>query len=82
MPYPSFPSRSWPIQSGSEHTGQIDLQVRGIGEAKAAELRARLSAFAEEWSNLEMNLYDHYDAARSSPGGVDFSANTSSEDIP
>ena len=48
----------------SEQSGQIALQVRGIDEAQAAELRARLSAFAEEWDSPEMDLYDDYDAAR------------------
>ena len=45
-------------------TSEIDLQTRGIDEAQAAELRARLRSFAEEWDSPEMDLYDNYDAAR------------------
>lgn len=36
----------------------IDLAARGITEAQAADLRARLSAFAEEWNRPEMDIYD------------------------
>ena len=39
----------------------IDLQARQISEAKAAELRARLMNFAEEWDSPEMDMYDDYD---------------------
>ena len=42
----------------------IDLRVRGIDEAQAAELRAQLGTFAEEWSSPDMALYDNYDAAK------------------
>ena len=42
----------------------VDLRDRGIGEADAAELRARLSAFAEDWDSPEMAAYDRYDAAK------------------
>jgi hypothetical protein len=45
-------------------TGGIDLRARGIDEAQAAELRARLESFAEEWDSPEMDLYDDYDAAK------------------
>ena len=41
----------------------IDLQARGIDEAQAADIRARLAAFAEDWGNPEMNVYDNYDDA-------------------
>jgi hypothetical protein len=44
--------------------GSIDLQERGIDEAQAAELRARLTPFAEDWDSPEMDLYDDYDAAK------------------
>jgi hypothetical protein len=37
---------------------RIDLRARGIDEAQAAELRARLAAFAEEWDSSEMSIYD------------------------
>ncbi len=42
----------------------IDLQTRGIDEAQAADLRARLAAFAEDWGSPEMKIYDNYDAAK------------------
>jgi hypothetical protein len=44
--------------------GYIDLQTRGIDEAQAAELRAQLGTFAEEWNSPDMALYDNYDAAK------------------
>ncbi len=42
----------------------IDLRERGIDEAQAADLRARLATFAEDWDSPEMNIYDHYDTAK------------------
>ncbi len=42
----------------------IDLQARGIVPEQAADLRARLATFAEEWESPEMELYDDYDAAK------------------
>jgi hypothetical protein len=42
----------------------IDLRSRGIDEAHAAELRARLATFAEDWDSPEMAMYDDYDAAK------------------
>jgi hypothetical protein len=42
----------------------VDLRERGISERRAAELRARLTAFAEEWDSPDMDVYDDYDAAR------------------
>jgi hypothetical protein len=43
---------------------KIDLSVRGIDEAQAADLRTRLTTFAEEWDSPEMDVYDNYDAAK------------------
>ena len=37
----------------------IDLQERGIDEAQAADIRARLASFAEDWENPEMSVYDN-----------------------
>lgn len=45
-------------------THQVDLRQRGIDEAQAAELRAQLGTFAEEWNSPEMTMYDDYDAAK------------------
>jgi hypothetical protein len=42
----------------------IDLRARGIDEAHAAELRARLATFAEDWDSPEMAIYDDYDTAK------------------
>jgi hypothetical protein len=44
----------------------IDLRTRGIDEAQAADLRARLATFAEDWNSPEMDIYDNYDAAKAS----------------
>lgn len=44
--------------------GHVALQDRGIDEAQAAELRARLAPFAEDWDSPEMEQYDDYDAAK------------------
>ena len=41
----------------------IDLRDRGIDEAQAADLRARLKAFAEDWDRPEAAIYDE-DPAR------------------
>ena len=45
-------------------SGLIDLRTRGIAEKQAAELRARLATFAEDWDSPEMSIYDNYDAAK------------------
>ncbi len=36
----------------------IDLTARGISQEQAAELRARLSSFTEDWERPEMSAYD------------------------
>ena len=41
-----------------------DLRDRGIDETTAADLRARLGSFAEEWDSPEMDVYDNCDAVR------------------
>jgi hypothetical protein len=38
--------------------GSIDLSDRGIDEPAAANLRARLQSFAEDWDRPEMGAYD------------------------
>lgn len=42
----------------------IDLRSRGIDADAAADLRARMERFAEDWTSPEMEAYDHYDAAK------------------
>ena len=49
----------------------VDLRSRGIGEAEAAELRARLTTFAEDWDRPEMGAYDDYDRAKAAFGDRD-----------
>jgi len=41
----------------------VDLKARGIGETQAAELRARLKTFAEDWNRPEADIYNE-DPAR------------------
>jgi len=38
----------------------IDLRARGISAERAADLRARLATFAEDWESPEMDIYDHF----------------------
>ena len=44
--------------------GSIDLRTHGIDEVQAAELRAQLAMFTEDWDSSEMSPYDNYDAAK------------------
>ena len=46
-------------------SGIVNLAARGIDEEQAADLRARLTTFAQEWDSPEMDVYDNYDAAKS-----------------
>ena len=41
-----------------EPSNELDLAAEGIGPEQAAELRHRLSTFAEDWSAPEMDDYD------------------------
>jgi hypothetical protein len=43
----------------------VDLRARGIDEPTAAELRARLAPFAEDWNSPEMEVYDNYESVKS-----------------
>jgi hypothetical protein len=36
----------------------VDLSTHGIDTAAAADLRARLKTFAEDWDRPEMDVYD------------------------
>lgn len=45
--------------------GTVDLAASGIGQEQAAELRAGLQTFAEDWESEEMSIYDDHDAAKS-----------------
>jgi hypothetical protein len=46
-----------------EGNNGVDLRARGIDETHAAELRARLKTFAEDWERPEADIYDQ-DPAR------------------
>lgn len=39
-------------------TGTRQLSAYGIGEAQAADLRARLRTFEEDWNHPDMDGYD------------------------
>lgn len=41
--------------------GAVDLREHGIDKVQAAELRARLACFAEDWESPDMDIYDNYD---------------------
>jgi hypothetical protein len=41
----------------------VSLRERGIDEVQAGELRARLMAFAEDWDDPAMSVYDDYEAS-------------------
>jgi hypothetical protein len=42
-----------------EGNGGVDLSAGGIDQTHAAELRARLKTFAEDWERPEADIYDH-----------------------
>ena len=46
-------------------SNSVNLRDRDIDEAQAADLRARLATFAEDWESPEMSIYNDYDAAES-----------------
>ena len=46
------------VQELMRRSPMIDLRERGIEEAQAADLRARLKTFAEDWDRPEAAIYD------------------------
>ena len=46
------------IDSEAAVTGPVDLAQRGVGPEQAADLRARLRAFAPDWERPDMEAYD------------------------
>ena len=46
--------------------GDVVLTSRGIDPSQAADLRARLARFEEDWDSPEMDAYDDYDKSKSS----------------
>lgn len=41
-----------------EGDNEVELRERGISQAQAADLRARLKTFAEDWERPEADIYD------------------------
>lgn len=60
----NIPDETVVIVTFLEH-GMVDLRERGIDQAKAADLRAQLASFAEDWDSPEMSVYDNYDTIKS-----------------
>jgi hypothetical protein len=46
------------LKSVLPRSNEIDLGARGIDEIQAADLRARLKTFAEDWNRPEADIYD------------------------
>jgi hypothetical protein len=46
------------LKSLIQRPNGIDLSARGIAETQAADLRARLKTFAEDWERPEADIYD------------------------
>ena len=42
----------------------VNLELPGISESHAADLRHRLALFTEDWDSSEMDVYDDYDGAK------------------
>jgi hypothetical protein len=57
-------SENAPVIVTFMHKHYVDLKDYNISEAEAAELRARLLPFAQEWDSPEMELYDEYDRSK------------------
>jgi hypothetical protein len=47
----------------------VDLRSRGITEKQAADLRGRLSTFAEDGDHPEMDVYDESQESEHRPRG-------------
>ena len=63
---PSSVPEETPVIVTFLESNAVDLRARGIDETQAADLRARLATFAEDWESPEMAVYDNYDAAKAS----------------
>ena len=44
--------------AGNDQKKTVDLRTHGISREQAADLRARLSTFAEDWNDPAMDVYD------------------------
>ena len=63
---PSNLREDTPVLVAFLEPGSIDLRVQGIDAAQAADLRACLTTFVEDWSSPDMDVYDNYDAVKAS----------------
>ena len=61
---PSDVSDETPVIVTFLGSGSIDLREHSIDEAQAADLRARLQSFAQDWDSPDMSIYDDYDASK------------------
>lgn len=52
------------IRNDAQSRQGVLLKGYGIDPAQAAEIRASLASFADEWNQPEMDVYDDYEAAR------------------
>jgi hypothetical protein len=57
-PAPTGVSEARVIVTFPANVEPVNLAARGIDAKQAAGLRARLSAFAEDWERPEMDVYD------------------------
>jgi len=51
------------LEEAAADYGGVELRSRGISEAQASDLRARLRTFAQDWDRPEAAIYDE-DSAR------------------
>ena len=55
---------AWAIRNEFHSQRSVSLEDYNINAAQAAELRASLASFAEDWNQPQMDVYDNYDAAK------------------
>lgn len=46
------------LRESEKQQARVDLPARGIDETQAADLRARLKTFSEDWDRPEATIYD------------------------
>lgn len=57
-----LPDETQVIVTFLQSTTALDLASRGIDPAQAADLRARLQSIADDWDSSDMDIYNDYDA--------------------
>ena len=55
---------AWAIRSEFQNQKSVSLNDYGVNATQAAEIRASLASFAEDWNQPQMDVYDNYDAAQ------------------